>query len=292
MEVYLLKSHREQFQEFYVIADELDELTAEGYFGEDIKSLVEKRDSMSTPQYLYEIIKDWSLETNQFNKLRVKELILIFLELYKEAFSTDQQKTINIINAAFYGLYDNPELEYMSSYEDFVLSFTETKTINNSSPKITELKRYGDSIAKTYSKGVELVNKTLVTCIVLNKITKKETYDYFKIYNLTLHKKIKEFTKDQNNKYEDLIAIVNRDIRNAEAHLNLRFDPKLAEYTYKKSIGGKVVIERISVETMIKKYLVGVGIYCQAFMYSGVLFTLAIQDMELFKNAYKLIYGE
>lgn len=281
------------FQEFIDASNELDELTADGYFGEEIKLLVNKRDSIQTGEYLFEILKSWYEDTNQFNKVRVKELILIFLNLYIESYKVGRQESIDIMTAFFMGTIENPEIECMSAYTELSILFTNVKhmieTIDSS--KIADKKRFANAISNTYSKGVEFIGKTLTTCIVLKKITNKEPYNYYKIYNLTIFDKVEEFTKDKKSEHKDLISIINRNLRNSEAHLSLRFNTKDNEYLLKKKSNGKIKIDRIPADIMIKELYIGIGLYTQAFIYSGILFTLAHDNKELFIESVKNIFG-
>lgn len=53
---------------------ELDELVSEGFFGENVSQLTLLEQQLSTSEYLYEILNDWSINDNQYKKMKLKNL--------------------------------------------------------------------------------------------------------------------------------------------------------------------------------------------------------------------------
>jgi hypothetical protein len=280
------------FQEFLEAANELDELSLEGYFGESVKQATQRRETISVDQHLYESLKLWIDGEKQTHHEDVKEYIILFFYLYLEAFKEGKQEAIDVMSSFWLGTKDNPEMECMSSYGEFARLFTRTKNIliEKRFEKLSDKKNFADSLSNTYSKGVELIGKTLTICIILQMIIKKETYSYYKIYNMTLFDKLESFKNNDTKNYKKLITVVNRNLRNAEAHLSLRFIPKTNEYILKKKFNGKIITDKIPIETMIMELFLGVGAYIQAFIYSGILFTLAHNNKELFVKSIREIY--
>ncbi|MGG3926885.1 hypothetical protein ABET51_12880 [Metabacillus fastidiosus] len=285
----------EVFKEFMMAAEELDELALEGYYGEEIKNLVINRDSISVNEHLYDSLKIWIDDETQYGKEIVKEFILIFFQLYLDAYRVGGQEAINTITKFWMGTKENPELECTSSYSEFSRLFVETKLILNEMPKsnikLYQLKKSISSITGTYSKGVEFIGKVLTTCIVLKKITLKETYNYYKIYNMKLYDKINLFNSDNNPNHQRLTDIINRNLRNAEAHLSLTYDFKNNHFLLKKKSNGKIVNDIITINKMIMELLPSVGWFAQAFIYSGILFVLGHDDKTKFINSINKIYG-
>lgn len=78
-----------------------------------------------------------------------------------------------------------------------------------------------------------------------------------------------------------MVSIINKNLRNSEAHLSLRFNAKDNEYLLKKKSNGKIKIDRIPADTMFKELFIGIGLYTQAFIYSGILFTLAHNNRKI-----------
>lgn len=287
---------QEVFSDFLNAAEELDQLSLEGYFGEDIKRLVEDRDTVSVNEHLYSSLKLWLDDDTQFGKDNVKEYITIFFKLYLDAFKVGGQEAIDVISSFWQGTKDNPEIECFSAYTEFSRLFTETKIILNELPKsamkLSQLKKAISSITSTYSKGVEFIGKILTTCIVLKKIESKLPYNYYQIYNMKLYDKINLFNEDQNPNHKKLTDIIHRNLRNAEAHLSLTYDYKNHNFVLKKKSGGKIVNENISLETMMLELLPSVGWFSQGFVYSGNLLILAHDDKTTFIKCVKEIYGE
>jgi hypothetical protein len=287
---------QEVFSDFIKAADELDELSLEGYFGEDIKRLVENRETVSVNEHLYDSLKLWIDDETQYGKEHVKKFILIFFKLYLDAFKVGGQEAIDIIAAFWMGTKDNPEIECMSAYTEFNRVFTETKLIIQDMPKsnvkLFQLKKAVSSIVGTYSKGAEFIGKVLTTCIVLKKIASKEEYNYYRIYNMTLFEKVNLFNEGNYPNHKKLTEIVNRSLRNAEAHLSLNYDFKKNHFLLKKKSGGKIVIDRIPLHTMMFEIFPSVGWFTQGFVYSGTLLVLAHDDKPTFIKSINEIYGK
>src|SRR5690606_31738958 len=148
-------------------------------------------------------------------------LIIIFLELYINALKINSGKTVDCLTTFFYGTKDNPHLENMSAYVDFAISYKNTLNMiyEIDSNKLSDRKRYGNAIANTYSKGVEFIGKTFVTCITMNFIINNQDFDYTKVYNLKLYDKSQLLNKISNDKTKVLLKFINRNLRNSEAHL-------------------------------------------------------------------------
>jgi hypothetical protein len=287
---------QEVFNDFLNAVDELDGLSLEGYFGEDVKRLVENRELVGVNEHLYNSLKLWIDDETQYGKEKVKEFILIFFDLYLDALKVGEQEVIDIISAFWMGTKANPELECLSAYTEFSRLFTETKLILREFPKsnvkLSQLKKAITSIVGTYSKGVEFIGKILTICIILKKIASKETYNYYKIYNMKLFDKINLFNSDNNPNHKKLTDIINRNLRNAEAHLSLTYDYKNNHFLLKKKSGGKIVNDRITLNTMMLEIFPSVGWLTQGFVYSGILLVLAFDDKPTFIKSINEIYGQ
>lgn len=281
------------FNDFINACNELDEMALEGFFGEDVLLATEKREDTERNQFLYETLLLWTDGVEQTKDQEVKEYIKIFFRLYLDAYLISKQEAIDIMSAFWYGTTSNPELECMSSYTELSRLFTETKNLLavTKFEKVSEKKQVASSLANTYSKGVEFIGKTLTICIILQKLIHKENYNFYKIYNLTIHKKIEAFKSYDSVSGSKILSYVNKNLRNADSHLSLSFNPANNQYFLKKKNNGKIIIDKIPIETMVSDLVPGVGAYIQAFVYSGVLFTLAHDNQELFVKSVQKIYG-
>jgi len=279
------------FEDFLIAGEEIDELNREGFFGLEAKELLIKRDAMDTSQYLYKSIKIW-LESNS-DKAQTKHLIKIFFRLYINSLIVNSQKLIDILDAFWRGTSDQPHIEGMSAYVEFSRLFTEAKE-SLSDPTLgtsaATKRRAASNISNTYSKGVEFISKTLVNLIAIAKVANNEEFNMYRDSKLKLFDKVKKFNKLTNNQYQDITDIINRYVRNAEAHLSLTFSTTRSKFVLRKRDNGKLVNDYITIEEMLLKLFPSVGAYAQAFVYSGSLLVIAFEDKELFKKTINEIY--
>ena len=285
-----------KFNESSQVANELDELSLEGYFGKESKELVERRDTLDTVDFLVECIDGWIQDKEQYGKEKVKELILIFFELYTSVLQIHGQKAIDVLTCFWKGTPDNSGTESLSSYMEFLRINTEFKIIlsniqNKPNVTISDKKRLATSVITAYSKGVELIGKILTPCILLEEIEQGQESNIMKIYNLTLYKKILLFQQLSKGKYDKLVNSINRSIRNADAHLNIRFVPSEDGYLFKVKRDNKIITEKISAVTMLTEVYPQPGWVVQAFIFSSVLLILSISSKEIYKEKINQIFG-
>ena len=285
----------EKFWEFWDAAQEIDSLNLEGYFGEEARYLTAKRDSMDLSDFFVECIDGWIKDTNQYGKESVKGLILVFLKLYTEAIQAGGQTAIDVLSGFLRGFPENPETECLSSFTEFVRSNIETKALiqqlkNKRHISIGDKKGLGNSLLETYRKGVELIGKILTSCILLKQIANGETIEPMKIYTKSIGKKTEQFLDLSKGKYDILIDAIDRDIRNAEAHLDIRFHPGRVTFHLKVKQGNKIKTKEISADQMMVKIFPKVGWIVQAFTYSSMLLVLCGMEPTKFKKVINQIY--
>ena len=184
----------EKFNDFLQAVNELDDLSLEGYFGEEVKGLVQRRDNLDTTDYLVECLDNWIKDKEQFGKDKVKELMLIFFELYTNALKIEGQKAIDVLTCFWKGTSDNPGIECTSSYMEFArinaeLSLILSEIQRKSNTAISDKKKIATAVITAYSKGVELIGKILISCILLEKIEQGQELKIMEIYDLTLYQK-------------------------------------------------------------------------------------------------------
>lgn len=286
----------EKFNDFLQAVNELDDLSLEGYFGKDVKGLVERRDTLNTTDYLVECLDNWIKDKEQFGKGKVKELMLIFFELYTNALKINGQKTIDVLTCFWKGTLDNPGIECMSSYMEFARINTELKLIfseiqGKSNTAISDKKKMATAVITAYSKGVELIGKILISCILLEKLEQGQELKIMEIYNLTLYKKINLFQKLSNGRYGKLVNSINRSIRNADAHLNTYFVPSRSEFVFKVKKHNKIIIEKFDVPTMLMEVYPLPGWVVQAFVYSSMLLIISNDSKDRFNEMVSKIFG-
>jgi hypothetical protein len=285
----------ENYPDFLEAARESDALCLEGFFGESAKELTLKRDFLEQKVFFSACIDDWLADEDQFGKDEVKKLIFLFIQLYSEAIHTSGQKAIDVLSSFMTGLQENPETECLSSFTEFLRLHVETKNVLKQTQitktnTLADRKRLGGSISNTYSKGVELISKIFTICITLMELANGESPDQLKIYNLFLWRKAKRFKELSGGKYDEILNSIDRDIRNAEAHLNLVFLPDRGVFKYKVKSGKKYKSKEISSEKFILNKYLKIGWVLQGFIYSALLTVIAYLDQELFKSKIQEIY--
>lgn len=283
------------YSDFQEATREIDELCLEGFFGESAKNLTLNKDIINQAQFFSTCLDDLVADKNQYGKNEVKQLILVFMRLYAQSIEAGGQKAIDAITSFMRGSTENPEIECLSSFAEYIRLHVETKKLmcmpnNQSTPSSSEKKRLGAALSNTYSKGVELISKILNACIILLEISKGTQPDELKIYNLFLWKKIQLFKRLSDGKYNKIITFIDRDIRNAEAHLNLRFVPEREVFKYKVRDGKRIKNKEISVKEFILHKYPSNGWVVQGFIYSASLLILAHLDSKLYKSKIQQIF--
>ncbi len=288
---------QEKFSDYKEAAKEIDELSLEGFFGESAKELTLSRDILGQAEFFSACLDDWLADKNQYGKDEVTQLIIVFIKLYTESIAEGGQKAIDAITSFLRGSTENPETECLSSFTEFIRLHVETKklmrypTNNKTVPSLSEKKRLSSSLSNTYSKGVELISKILNACIMLLEISKGIQPNELEIYNLFLWKKVQRFKKLSDNKYDKIISSIDRDIRNAEAHLNLQFITERAVFKYKVKDGKRIKSKEISAEDFILNKYPKIGCVAQGFIYSSILLILAHLDRNLYKTKIHQIFS-
>lgn len=288
---------QEKFPDYKEAAKEIDELSLEGFFGESAKELTLSRDILGQAEFFSACLDDWIVDENQYGKDEVKRLIIVFIKLYTESIAEGGQKAIDAITSFIRGSAENPETECLSSFTEFIRLHVETKKLmrypanSQTVPSLSEKKRLGSSLSNTYSKGVELISKILNACIMLLEISKGIQPNELEIYNLFLWKKIKRFKKLSDKKYGKIISSIDRDIRNAEAHLNLQFITEKGVFKYKVKDGKRIKSKEISAENFILNKYPKIGWVAQGFIYSSILLILAHLDKNLYKTKIHQIFS-
>lgn len=284
---------------FYSTACALDELTKEGVFGEEIKELVSKRDSMPRNDYLYKVLLDWNM-SEQIGKEDVKDLIKMhYLKLYFNAFDVDPQGTVDMLTMFWYGSDENPDLECFNSYLESVHLFSNMKNYLNELTKkekvsLSEKKTGRSMVLNSYSKNVELAGKILAFLICVQKISagNKGEVSILNIFNETLFNKIKIFNKLSNNKHIDLTNTIDRRIRNAEAHSSIVFDEETNSFVLRIPTKKRIKRVPIPLNEMLLNIIPSINGFIQGFIYSGILLVLFVDDKKLYEKAMDTIINK
>ncbi|MCG3315200.1 hypothetical protein JI528_14540 [Listeria monocytogenes] len=277
---------------FEQYAKELDIYSKEGMFQDSIKSLMEKRDEIDLDDYLNESLNLWIQSNEQIGKKNVAKIIVTFLSLITRAINVNEEETVNTLKTFWFGTNEDPNLEFMSSYTEYVrLKSNQDKMISNFSSQMSysDKKNFASTIIQNYSKGVELVGKTYKTYLALAKIAAKNPVSHSNLWKLTIHQTITEFNKITDDNFSILVKGINRKIRNSEAHLTLGIDIEKAVIEIKIIKGSKVEIHTIEWSEFITEELPNIGWSIQGFVYAQILFIQAVVDKERFLENYNNI---
>ena len=285
-----------EFEIFNEISDELDDLTLDGFFGESARSLVIKREDTEQAQYLYECLIN-IFEPNMYGTKNVIGIMLRLAEMYSEACKKDAQQTVDILTAFMRGTEQYPELECFSSYGEYVRYHVETKNylkkIQGAHVTDAQRKNLASLYLTDYSKGVELVGKMFTFLLAVQQLINNEPYDLLYNSTLTIYNKTQEFLRLSEGRYDILVTVIDRDIRNADSHLNGRYSIKKEAYLMKNitKIKGKPQINEftIPVKKMILEISPKIGWFVQGFLGAGILLVLAHADKEKYKQASRFI---
>jgi len=273
--------------------DELDDITREGFFGDVAAELLEKRDTISRNDFLYDSVAEIFSNSND-SRQGIAGITLRLIDLYCEAIPHNPQEVIDVLNSFIMGTDVNPELENMSSYLEYMTAHQGWKNFfaEHAGQVLTDAQKrqQGMRILGAYTKGVEFVGKVFTQLIAVEKIRREETYDIYIISKMTIYKKIEEFKKISDPKFHILTNIIDRKIRNADSHLNASYSPKNEEYTIKSTNhSGGIDIFKVSIREMLSIVYPKVGAFVQAFYSSCILMTFNWSDRELAQKTAKNI---
>lgn len=285
------------FELFYNAANELDILVEDGMFGPFAADLLQQRDSVDTTTYCYNGLLDMFRET-QYGIENVIGIIFRLLKLYTDALNVSPQEPVDVLTAFLKGTKEHPELECLSSFTEFFCvnaTYRDVLKELGHKPNATnsEVKRLASSLLATYSKGVELVGKSFTQLLTLAQIVKDKQYDLYENSLLSIYEKTKQFKGLVNNEYIDLADVIDRKVRNAEAHLNSYFSIEKRCYVMKQnSKQGKTSrteVFEISAEDMILRIFSKVCWFVQGYIASCILLVLVYEDKRKYNDAVKYI---
>lgn len=278
------------YEDFELASQELDALTLEGFFGDNVKQLRLARDDTDTYEHLYNCFEDWAANDNQFGKQNVAHLIIVFLELYVDAWKGTNQKAIDILTSVFKGTADYPHLECTSAYIEYLrfnVEFCNLSLEEWSNPTVEQRKKLASALTNAYSKGVEFINKLMARLVALLQVRNGEDYDLPELSEMTLHKKTEKFLALSQGKYDVLVTSLDRGVRNADAHNSIYYHSNENVYLLKStsSKGKKGKTRKIKPDDMIKNIYPFIGWISQAFIYSCIILCLAYEEMDRFKTS-------
>ncbi|AZK47505.1 hypothetical protein [Paenibacillus lentus] len=276
--------------------NELDDLTLEGLFGDEAIEMIELRSVLGTDDQLHKILSEWESDLSQYGKEKVKELMHSFVEIYLGAIKSDRSVALASILNFWRGSLDNPEQERVSSYVETLRLHREAinqmgEFQRKQNKSLGDRKRVMGQFINAYSKSVEFISMILANCIELVRISKGEQVNRDDILKLTLHKKIQLFNEETNYQYEAFTKLLDRNIRNADAHNSIKYSGQKNCLEAKKRVGNKTIIIEISINEWFQDIYPKTGWLVQAFIFSTALISLGLSNIDLFKEKYLSLFG-
>lgn len=273
--------------------NDLDDIIREGFFGDVSQDLLKKRDAIPRNVFLNDSISEIFSEWND-GKQAVAGITFRLINLYCDSLPHSPQEVIDTLNSFIMGTEDNPELENMSSYLEYMTAHQAWKNFfeEHREQVLSDAKKRQQamSILDAYTKGVEFVGKIFTQLIAIERIRREEPYDIYKISEMTIYKKIEEFKTISKPKHHILTDIIDRKIRNADAHLNVTYSPKREEYTMKSTNHkGGIDVFTITIREMLTTIYPKVGLFVQGFFASCILMVFNFSDKELAQKVVKKI---
>ena len=276
-------------QYFQSASQQLEQLVESGFFGKEAQTLTAKRDVTPINQYLYECFINIFKE-RQYGCKNVIGIMTMLCDLYSECVGLKRQPAVNLLSSFVNGTPDAPELECLSSYTEFLFLHTKVKNIMSGAVKNggmtdVEKKQAASEILNAYSKGVELVGKAFARLVCVLRLTNGKNYDLISVSRLTLYQKIDEYLKMSNGRYDKITTVVNRELRNADSHLDAYYMPAENSYIVKVRDNGAVKMIRLPMTKMMLEIYPKIGWFVQAYISSCILIVLSIDNNELFTKA-------
>ncbi|GAB6093036.1 hypothetical protein [Furfurilactobacillus curtus] len=278
--------------------DELNDLTAKGFFGEESRQLLEKQSTESLPQSLYSSVV--SIYSSSSNVKELNNYTEVFSKLFKEAaMKTDPNTVYELIGALVNGTKKYPELENKVAYTRFM---EENQILKNGIRKgdKTDTGRLslGSRVLTTYVSGFELSMKIFTFIYAMMLEMNQQEYDLLEISSLSTSQKLNGCRQlDQKSDYILLTEGWNDILRNAENHGDMRFDLGKGLFTgqnrHSYRVHGKKIVKvdpiTISPEEMMGVILPKVACFIQGYISAGNLLSLSMSDELLFEQAKRFI---
>ncbi len=279
---------KELYRDFERAGKELDVLIEEGYFGEKSLHLLSLRDKKDTNEVFYQSINSFIEDSTNLDRIIVWKYIETLFTLYIEAMKTEAKKLTDILAQFMTGTKESPELEFQSAYNEYIISDQEYENSLRSIRKKQDIKTFekkesANKLIRAYKNGVEFINKILIPCISISRLINKQDYNIFSINKKTLNEKIEIFNKITENKYSIITDTIDREIRNAEAHLLITFNIEKGNFVIKTRENGKLINRELPYSEMFAHYS-KVSNFIRAFIFSNLLLILSVEDNERFND--------
>lgn len=234
----------------------LRRLSDEGYFGETAKDLNLLRDNVDDPVLIYKSALS-IINTDYGNNKLIYKISDSLDEIYVNSIKANGQKTIDILTEFLVGTEENPEYEHFTNYKNYVIENEKLKRqlyklTNKKSLLYSDKINFGNDCASHYSSTIEFISKILIPLIQIDlaMVNKKEITNIMK---MPTSNKLNYLKQSKNFDWSFLVPLVDKNIRNAESHLDFSYNPESGSFI------GKYWVPK-------KKKYINIDISCNEFL--------------------------
>ncbi len=260
--------------------EEMDDLTKKGIFGDKPKMHALLKEKIDLNSYFIQIFLDWLKDKRQIGKDNVHKTISLLLQLYFNAIKNNSEKSIEILGYFIDGFPDVNESEIVKHL------YTWYESLNTWRNSLPTGKNPGDDyqVAQNsitvYQNGIELVGKILPVITCLRKVSLNQDFDAKNIYQRYLGPKIEEFEEsfNDNTEYLFITNLIDKKLRNAVSHLDVRYDRIRKKYICIFSTRNKRETNHIPAKDFLTKYFPNPGYVIQGYIFSLILIVALAQS--------------
>jgi len=251
----------------------MDELTKQGIFGNKPKMYAFLREKTDLNSFFIKVFTEWLQDDKQVGKDNVHKIIYLLLRLYYDAIVSNPEQAIKILAYFMNGFPNESESDIVRPLYTWFESLNSWRNSLPTGSNPGDEYQVAQNSISTYQKGVELVGKILPILICLKKLSMNQEFNPQKIYNKYLGPKIREFIKsfDDNKDYYFIINQIDKDLRNAESHLDLRYDRIRKKYIYIVDTKEGRKSKHIPAHIFLLKYFPNPGYVIQGYLFSLML---------------------
>lgn len=262
----------------------LRNLSQDGFFGKESKWLNAIRDRVDTTTYIYESALS-IVNTDYGDNKVIYQISNLLLLIYVDAMKIDGQRLKCILVSFIEGTDEVPSSENLTSYKNYIVEKAKLdesiKELSASqSINLADKMTLGNDFAAHYSSAVEFVSKILVSLIQIDSLIGKKDVKLARIEGMSTAEKLNYLRKSKNYDWNFIVNMVNKNVRNAESHLNFSYNPEserfIGKYFHRKR--GKYVELSISAEEFIGKTLKGVEAVILGYILSNFMLYLSAED--------------
>lgn len=254
--------------------EEMDGLTKDGVFGDNAKMYSYLKDRIDTKSFFIKVYFDWLNNKNQIGKDKVQKIITLLLKLYCDCLKVNPDKTLEIMAYFVDGIKTIPDSDIVTPLYVWFQSLTNWRDSLPTGKNPGSDFQVAQNAITVHQKGVELVNKILVVLLCFKYESNGDSYKPIEIYESSLFKKIERYKKIFEEEFLFIINLIDRNLRNAESHLQLRYSRRLKKIIYIVRRKSDMKRMQLDIRDFLFNYFPNPGYIIQGYIFSMILFVL------------------